>query len=95
MPNGGVDQVARDLAARAIAMIETHERVCSERAKEAVTWRNAITGTIESNFNEVVGKLDLVTGAVRGIHGRMWRGGNAFVGVLLAVCGYLIAHHGL
>lgn len=76
-------------------MIETHERVCAERAREAVTWRSAITGTIESNFNEVVGKLDQVSTAVGGLYGRMWAAVVAFVGVLLAVCGYLIAHHGL
>lgn len=31
MPNSVIDQLARDSALRAIAMIEAHERICAER----------------------------------------------------------------
>lgn len=79
-----VDQEARDMASRAVSMIEAHERVCTERAIAATQWRGGADA-----------KLDGITNAVRGLYGRFWAGAMALIGGLCLVVGYLIMHKGL
>ena len=41
-----VDQEARDLANRAISLIEAHERVCVANAKSSQDWRASTNNTL-------------------------------------------------
>jgi len=90
-----VDQIARDGVAKALAMIEQHERVCLERAHESETWRELITGKLDECFRRVDSKLGLLATEVSKIYGHLWKAVFVVVGSLLATIGYLIAHHGL
>jgi hypothetical protein len=90
-----VDQIARDGVAKAISMIEAHERVCAERAKESDTWRLLIIGKLDEFFNTVNGKLIELTDQVGKIYGHMWVAVGAIIAALFATIGYLISHHGL
>jgi len=90
------------MANRAIHLIEAHERVCSERAKEAATWRSGATHTlndIKSSINEklvAVGTdLDGVQDSIGSVYNRLWLATIGLVSLLLAVIGYLIVHKGL
>ncbi len=79
-----VDQLARDTAMKAINLVNTHEHVCEERAKSAKLWRD--------NVSE---KLDEMSQDIKGVYGRIWLAACSIIGLLLVVCGYLIAHKGL
>jgi hypothetical protein len=90
-----VDQVARDMANKAIAMIEAHEDVCEIRNEEAKTWRKSITDRIDTYFLNINGQLGNVSDSIRNLYGRMWIAAFGVIGMLLTVCGYLIHNHGL
>jgi hypothetical protein len=97
-----IDQEARDMANRAIGLIETHERVCSERAKEAATWRSGATHTlneIKTSLNEKLAEtgsdISGIEAAIGSVYSRLWLAAVGLVALLLAVIGYLIAHKGL
>jgi hypothetical protein len=79
-----VDQTARDMAMSAINLVNTHESVCEERAKAAKLWRE-----------EVTAKLDAISINVDGVYNRLWVMACSVVGLLIVICGYLIAHKGL
>lgn len=82
--NAIVDQQARDLAARALALIEAHERVCEQRAIAANGWRASIDK-----------KLDEVGKGVNGIYSRIWVAASGVIVALLGCIGFLIENHGL
>jgi len=90
-----VDQTARDGVARALAMIEAHERVCEERAKESNTWRNMLSDKLDNYFSGVDARLANLTGQVSKIYGQMWAVAGAVITILLAAIAYLIQNHGL
>jgi putative component of toxin-antitoxin plasmid stabilization module len=83
-----VDQKARDMANDAISMLKTHERVCIEQAKAAQQWREGTTQQIAEG-------LAGVKKSIGDVYNRLWVAATGLVVVLLACCGYLIAHHGL
>ena len=90
------------MANRAINLIEAHERVCSERAKEAATWRSGATHTLNDIKSSLNDKLDSVgvdvasvEAAIGSVYNRLWLAAVGLVSLLLAVIGYLIAHKGL
>lgn len=90
-----VDQTARDGVARALAMIEAHERVCEERAKESNTWRNMLSDKLDNYFSGVDARLANLTGQMSKIYGHMWAVAGAVITILLATIAYLIQNHGL
>jgi hypothetical protein len=90
-----VDQTARDGVAKALAMIEAHERVCEERAKESNTWRNMLSDKLDNYFSGVDDRLADLTGQVSKIYGDMWAVTGAIIAILLAAIAYLIQNHGL
>ena len=90
-----VDQTARDGVARALAMIEAHERVCEERAKESNTWRIMLSDKLDKYFLTVDARLIDLTGQVTKIYAHMWVVAGAVITVLLATIAYLIQNHGL
>lgn len=79
-----VDQVARDNAARALAMILAHERICEEREKASVSWRS-----------HVAEKLDGINANIKALYNRNWVVACSAIVLLLGVCGYLIDNKGL
>lgn len=91
----GVDQLARDAATRAIAMIEAHERVCTERARESQTWRESTSRQLDSMFSDLKEDLEAVSKSVGGVYSRIWVAATSIIVLLLGVCGYLIHNHGL
>ena len=90
-----VDQIARDAAMRAIAMIETHEKVCAERARESITWRGMVMEKMDSYFSAVHIELRSVSDTIKTLYGRMWFAMIGLFSVLITAIGFLIAHHGL
>lgn len=97
-----VDQEARNMAQRALSLIEKHESVCAERANEAKTWRTSANDKldrIESGINNKIASMGKDIGnagsAIRGVYNRMWACVCGLVVTLTAVIGYLIVHHGL
>lgn len=89
------DQVARDIATKAIAMIEAHERVCDERSKESDTWRHMIAGKLDDYFNTVNVRLLTLTDQVAKLYGNMWVVAGAIISVLIGAVAFLISNHGL
>lgn len=79
-----VDQVARDDAKRALAMIVAHERVCEERARTADIWRQGMTVQLAG-----------IGGDIKGLYSRIWTAACSIIGLLLAIVGYFIATKGL
>jgi DNA anti-recombination protein RmuC len=90
-----VDQEARDLANRAIAMIAAHERVCEERSKSATTWRESTTSKLSEIENAIGERLTAMSKAISTVYNRMWIAMCGLVVTLVTVIGYLIAHKGL
>jgi len=90
-----VDQVARDAAMKAIAMIESHEKTCEARANESITWRKLFAGKIDTCFVGVHSELKTISDTIKALYGRVWVTMVGLIGVLLTTIGFLIAHHGL
>ena len=90
-----VDQTARDGVAKALAMIEAHERVCEERAKESNTWRNMLSDKLDKHFSCSEARLIDLTGQVSKIYAHMWVVAGTVIVLLLTAIGYLIQNHGL
>lgn len=84
-----VDQVARDNAAKAIALVEAHERVCIERSRESETWRALITSKLDEYFSTVDTRLLGLTGEVEKIYSHMWIATGMIISTLLGIIGYL------
>lgn len=79
-----VDQLARDVAQRALMMITAHEQRCEQRELSAVGWRD-----------DVNKKLDRIGENIRALYDRNWSVAVGAIVILLGVCGYLIAKHGI
>jgi len=79
-----VDQVARDVAQRALMLITSHEQACERRERVAEHWRFDINK-----------KLDHIGDNIKALYDRNWLGACSLIVVLLGVCGYLIAKHGI
>lgn len=77
-----IDQEARDLANRAIAMIESHERVCVEAAKASADWRDRAGDT-----------LTRIESQVGGVYSRMWWAAGGVMGAMFIVIMALLANH--
>ena len=90
-----VDQIARDIAAKAIAMIEAHERVCEERAKESDTWRLMIVGKLDDYFRVVNDRLLTMNEQLSKIYSHMWVVAGSIMSILIGAVAYLIHNHGL
>jgi hypothetical protein len=90
-----VDQVARDIAMRAIAMIESHEKTCEARANESITWRKLFSEKIDGCFVGIHSELQSISETIKSLYGRMWLAMVGFIGVLVTIIGFLIEHHGL
>lgn len=90
-----IDQAARDMARHAISLVEAHERVCAERAREAATWRTATTDKLADIESAIGERLTNMGRAIGGVYNRLWLSAVSLIGVLLTVCAYLIVHHGL
>jgi len=90
-----VDQVARDNAAKAIAMVEAHERVCIERARESETWRAMITDKLSEYFGAVDGRLLGISKEVEKIYSHMWVAVATIIATLLSVVGWLASRMAL
>lgn len=82
--NSAVDQDARDLAVRAIAMISAHEQVCIQRAINSEGWRQGVNK-----------KLDDVNESIKSIYNRNWVAACSAIVLLLGVIGYLLDKHGM
>jgi len=82
VPN--IDQIARDIAQKAVSMIEAHERVCAERAHN-----------MDATLTEVDTKLTEISSAVAGLYTKWWTASVAGIAILLTVIGYLINKHGI
>lgn len=77
-----VDQEARDLANRAIALIEGHERVCAQATKASADWREGATAT-----------FDRIEESVTGIYTRIWlAAGGLVVGMFAVIMALLFKH---
>lgn len=79
-----VDHLARDVAQRALMMITAHEQICEQRELDAVGWRD-----------DVNKKLDRIGENIRALYDRNWGAAVGAIILLLGVCGYLIAKHGI
>ena len=90
-----VDQVARDKAAEAKAMIATHIEVCEERSIEAHTWRINTTEKLQSMFDTLNSGHQSISKSVDGLCARFWAAALAAISLLLVIAGYLIKNHGL
>ena len=90
-----VDQVARDSAAKAISMIEMHERVCAERHREGETWRSMITGKLDNYFDTLNGTLGDLSDQVKKIYAQMWMAAILLITTMIGAIGFLIANRGL
>jgi len=93
--SGCVDQEARNLATRGIALIEAHERVCTERARAAAEWRTNAGDKLDNIEAQLGERISSMATSIRGVYNRLWLAGCGLVGVLLTVIGYLIVHRGL
>lgn len=67
MPNHVIDQVARDDAVRAIGLIESHERVCTERQGNIIIRLGKIDKLLGNAFVWVVGVMGSVIAALLGM----------------------------
>ena len=70
-------------------MVEAHERVCVERARESETWRLMITGKLDEYFGTVNTRLLGLTNEVEKIYSHMWVAAGAIITTLLGVVGWL------
>lgn len=90
-----IDQPARTGVAKAIAMIEAHERVCEERAKASYIWRTMLSENLDGQFTMLNDRLLDLSGQVTKIYGHMWIVAGSIISLLLASVAYLIVNRGL
>ena len=90
-----VDQIARDNASEARAMIVAHERVCEERAIESHNWRISTTEKLQTMFDTLNSGHKSISKSVDGLYARFWTAALSAISLLLVVAGYLIKNHGL
>lgn len=69
-----VDQEARDLANRAIGLIEAHERVCVANAAAARDWRERTGGALER-----------IERGLTGVQTRIWLAAGGLMSAMLGV----------
>ena len=90
-----VDQVARDNAMRAIAMVEAHERVCEERAKASASWQHDTSDKLDDLAEGLSIEIQKISKSMEGISDRIWLAASSIIVLLLGCVGYLIHNHGL
>jgi len=90
-----VDQVARDNAMKALALIDAHERICTERSKEAQTWRSSTTDKLDGMFSTLNTGHKQITKSVDGLYARFWAAALSIISLLVALVAYLVKNHGL
>jgi phage shock protein A len=82
-----------DLANRALARIETHERVCEERWEASRRAQEEIKEALKHGFDETHRRIDEVHGRVNGLSDLRLRGAAAVIGVLLVAFGWVFMVH--
>lgn len=90
-----VDQVARDNAMKALALIDAHERICAERDKEAHTWRDSTTEKLDGMFSTLNAGHKQISKSVDGLYARFWAGALSIISLLVALVAYLVQNRGL
>jgi hypothetical protein len=88
-----LDSRAIEIATRALARIESHERVCKERWEASRRAQEDIKSALKHGFDETQRRIDEVHGRVNGLADLRLRGAAGVIGVLLVAFGWVFMAH--
>lgn len=88
----GVDQVARDAAAAALAKMSEHEKVCGFRYESLQLTITSLAEGLRTSTSKAEKDASTANEAIKALFNRFWFLSIAVNGVLMSMCGYLLVH---